>query len=185
MKMYESYLTTAQFQNLGKKGFQRHCGPTAITNLIETLSPEKASVNRGPHPAAAKRFMKVAALGRKHLMYINASVLGIYGGTLDMVTPAYIRRCLHMFGMDRIRVGRRHFLTSKRLRQALKRGSIVYLELRHHPKYGNHHVICYGFEKNREKKTFLYRIADGWQSAPVLLTGKELHFGYMIEISGF
>ena len=34
--MRESYCTTGEFAGLGR-GYQKHCGPTAVTNLLLTL----------------------------------------------------------------------------------------------------------------------------------------------------
>lgn len=52
----ESYCTTAQFAKRDR-AYHKHCGPTAITNLVLTLRPELAK-------EALRVFDEVAALGR-------------------------------------------------------------------------------------------------------------------------
>jgi hypothetical protein len=49
-----------------------------------------------------------------------------------------------------------------------------------HPKYGNHHVLCYGARPTKDG--WRLRIADGWMSKPVELTLEQLKRTYAIEV---
>lgn len=149
--MEERYCTTGQF-----KGHRRHCGPTAMTNLVLALRPGL--------PAQAV-FEEIVAIGRKHLAYLNIKNVG---GTSDGLSGVYLRAVLKRYGLERSLVRFAGPATAKRLRAAFDEGAVVYLQMHFHPKYHNHHVLVYG----EEWKGF--RTADGWQSQPSYLSEKDL-----------
>ena len=151
-------------------------------------------------------FARVVKSGRRFGYYMNMD-LWVLGGTFDIRAGGFIRRCLKEAGLTHFRVKPRRLLTEKAVRAALSRDSILYLELRHHRKYGSHHVLCYGGSEtmcepekadpeNREmerkekgrreggkpKTELKLRIADGWSRTPQFYTVKELGFAYMIEL---
>ena len=145
----ERYLTVGRFRKLGK-GYERCCGPTAITNLIMSLQDEKESPE--------EIFLSVARTGIRRGIYMNMDLFKRFGGTSNVLTEPYIKRCLKQHGVQ----AELHYLgrlTEERLQRALRRGSYLYLELLFHPKYGNHHVLCYGARP--AKDGWLLRIADG------------------------
>lgn len=176
---------TSQFASLGK-GYQRHCGPVAITNLILTLDKwslcgknrENTERMKGRYTDSGQNwqdcgqsllpedvFLRVSRIGEKTLIYHNMDLLHHFGGTSDALTGLYIRVCL-----------RRCHLACSVLpcvpyRKGLfmewaKEGRILYLQLRNHPCYGDHHVICYGAveveSEDREEHELYLAIADGW-----------------------
>lgn len=166
----EHYLTVGRFRGLGK-GYDRCCGPTAITNLIMTLQDEE--------PDPEEVFQSVAKAGTRRGIYMNMDLFKRFGGTSNLLTEPYIKLCLKQHGVkaDLRYLGR---LTEERLERALRRGSYLYLELMFHPKYGNHHVLCYGARP--VKDGWLLRIADGWSSKPVEMTVEDLKRTYAIEV---
>ena len=106
---FASYCVTRQFANLDD-GYVRHCGPTAITNLLLTLNrrygfiknplPEEASGFTEPfQPDPADVFRTVCRIGRKNLAYWNTDVVRRFGGTYDWLTGRYIRECFRYFGI--------------------------------------------------------------------------------------
>ena len=111
----EYCFTTGQFAKLDR-AYRRHCGPTAITNLVYTL---------------AKR--------------MNADFLKRFGGTSDFLVPLMIRRSLRAYGLTGYSVRGPFPATARRVCTELDRGAIVYLEVHRHPVYGNHHMLCYGY----------------------------------------
>jgi hypothetical protein len=110
---------------------------------------------------------------------MNMDLFNRFGGTSNFLSEPYIKTCLKKHGVqaDLHYLGR---LTEERLERALRRGSYLYLELMFHPKYGNHHVLCYGARPTKDG--WLLRIADGWMSKPVELTLEQLKRTYAIEV---
>ncbi len=172
---WEAYHVTGEFANLGK-GFKNHCGPTSITNLILSLK-QRESGRTSPTEAAQEVFEQVAKIGRRHILYMNADVLKIWGGTLDLGAGHYIALCLKKAGIQTARVKTRRLCTRKNLENALSRGSTLYIIMRHHKKYKNHHILCYGMEEGK------LRVADCWSKKPTYLTLEEVRWYFFLEIS--
>ena len=168
----EKYLTVGRFRKLGK-GYDRCCGSTAITNLIMTLQDE------AHEESPDEVFLSVAKAGIRRGIYVNMDLFKRFGGTSNLLSEPYIKLCLKKNGIDAELqyLGR---LTEERLERAVRRGSYLYLELLFHPKYGNHHILCYGAEK--QDKGWVLRIADGWSGRPVFMTVDELKRTYAIEV---
>lgn len=157
--MGECYFTTAQFAQRDRT-YRKHCGPTAVTNLVCTLKPALAA-----EPASV--FDDVARIGRRLGVYWNLGVTKRIGGTNDVFAGHYLRRVLDHFAISAtVRAGGP--ATAARLRAALAKGAIVYLEMHLHPKYHNHHLLIYGCDWQG------FRAADGWQRQPVYLTERDL-----------
>lgn len=158
--MDESYCTTRQFAKRDRT-YHKHCGPTAVTNLVLTLRSDLAD-------DAAAVFDEVAALGRRSLAYWNIGAGKWFGGTSDGLVGLYLRQVLQRFACDGVKV---HFsgpATAARVRAVLQEGHIVYLEMHLHPKYHNHHLLIYGADRQG------LRVADGWQQEPVYLSDRDL-----------
>lgn len=181
---FESYGTTGQFQRVDGRIYLRNCGPTAVTNLIRTLklreqkeSPDTASAAAVPS-SNTELFDEVARLGEHVFTYYNADLLGHFGGTSDVLAIFYLMAALKKYG-SRAKVKGCHLMSDKAIREALDRGSILYIELRNHPKYKNHHIICYSaktverYVKRWHMKKQLVlslRCADGWVPEPTYLS---------------
>ena len=91
----EYCFTTGQFAKLDR-AYRRHCGPTAITNLVYTLAKrEGIPVSQSPEAV----FRRIAGIGRKRLIYMNADFLKRFGGTSDFLVPLMIRRSLRAYGL--------------------------------------------------------------------------------------
>lgn len=156
----ESYCTTGQFAKRDRT-YHKHCGPTAITNLVLTLRPDLAN-------APAQVFDEVAALGRRLLAYWNVGAGKWLGGTSDGLAGLYLRQVLNHFDCGNVKVRFGGPATEDRVRAALARGNIVYLEMHFHPKYRNHHLLLYGYGWQG------FRSADGWRKEPVYLSARDL-----------
>ena len=161
----EYYFRTGQFIRQGNK-YKRHCGPTAVTNLLFTLSGREGRPLEVP---PERVFGKVARIGKKRAAYINANVLGRFGGTSDFLAPSYIRASLRSYGIRGYKVFGLYPAVPGLMKRHLDRGAVLYLEVHLHPKYGNHHMLCYGYRVERDpaggEKTY-FRLADGWGSGP-------------------
>ncbi len=173
----EHYHTTAQFSRLDRV-YRRNCGPTAITNLVLTLRARRGETAREAPP---ELFRDVAKLGRRRVFYFNIDLFRRWGGTSDLLSGAYLRAALRRNGLQGARVRPRVRLTQRRLEEAFARGSVLYLQLRRHPRYGDHHLLCYGLETTDGGETLL-RLADGWAEKPVYLPLKGLKRAHFFEI---
>ena len=152
----EYCFTTGQFAKLDR-AYRRHCGPTAITNLVYTLAKrEGIPISQSPEAV----FRRIAGIGRKRLIYMNADFLKRFGGTSDLLVSLMIRRSLRAYGLTGYSVRGPFPATARRICTELDRGAIVYLEVHRHPVYGNHHMLCYGYTV-RDGRLML-RMADGW-----------------------
>ena len=152
--------TTGQFARLDK-GYRRHCGPTAITNLILTLNNRYGYLE---DPDPAEIFSAVSRIGQKTGIYWNTDILGRFGGTYDILTEVYIRTCLRHFGIP-ARIRWHAFPSETQFIRALDAGRILFLQLHHHACYGSHHLLCYGYTTvhgaDGQREIYLL-LADGW-----------------------
>ncbi len=173
----EYCFTTGQFTKLDRV-YKRHCGPTAVTNLIFTLAGREGRVlAEGPQEV----FKRVAGIGQRSLIYMNADILRRFGGTSDLLVPFMIRRCLRVYGLSGYAVRGPFPATARRIRRELDSGSILYMEVHRHPVYGNHHMICYGYSI-RDGRLFL-RAADGWAGKIRNVRAGEELFAFCTAIS--
>lgn len=151
---FASYLTTGQFASL-RSGFVHHCGPTAAANLIRTL--KKRLCNSLPEVPAEDDvetlFLMCADAGRQMGIYWNRRVFGRFGGTSNLMTGIFLRRCLNKAGLHgKVKVRFHPWITPDAVAEALDREAVVYLEVMLHPKYKNHHMICYSYRYWDEEK---------------------------------
>ena len=115
----EYSFTTGQFAKLDQ-AYRRHCGPTAITNLVYALA---AADGRTITEKPENVFRRIAGIGGRRLIYFNADFLKIFGGTSDLLVPIMIRRCLKEYGIKGYRVSGPFPATSGRICRELDRGS--------------------------------------------------------------
>ena len=167
-----TFCTTAQFASLDK-GYRRHCGPTAITNLILTLNRRYGYI---ADPIPSEIFLTVSHIGQKLHIYWNAEVLGHFGGTYDSLTEAYMRLCLRRFQIP-LRPRWHPFPSEIQFIRALDAGKLLYLQLHRHPCYGSHHLLCYGYttlhSEDRKQREIYLLLADGWSRRPRYLRLKK------------
>lgn len=127
-------------------------------------------------------FLMCAEIGRRTRIYWNTKILGRFGGTSNPLTGIYLRRCLRASGdisfKTRIRFHVR--ITPDAVEEALRNGAIVYLQVYGHPKYKNHHMLCYGFRYKGGRREFL--LADGWSPCPTWAGDKEIGHGHYLTI---
>lgn len=151
---FASYLTTGQFAGL-RGGFVQHCGPTAAANLIRTLRRRLcASLPEGlAEDDVEALFLMCADVGKRMGIYWNRKVFGRFGGTSNLMTGIFLRRCLNKAGLHgKVKVRFHLWITPDAVAEALNREEVVYLEVMLHPRYKNHHMICYSYEYWDEEK---------------------------------
>ncbi len=194
--------TTRDFARIGS-GYRRHCGPTAITNLILTLHRRYRYLK--PPAEARDIFTEVSAIGRKKGIYWNTDFLRFFGGTYDILTRLYITDCLRHYQIPlgagkvgepdplsgdsrhRVTVSGRFFASKSRAVKALNEGKLLYLQLLHHPVYGNHHLLCCGYtvlsSVTGGKKEMYLILADGWSASPRYLRMSGIGIWHFLEIN--
>lgn len=129
-----------------------------------------------------KLFLMCAEIGRRTRIYWNTKILGRFGGTSNPLTGIYLRRCLRASG-DAVLKAKIRFhvrITPDAVEDALRSGAIVYLQVYGHPKYKNHHMLCYGFRYVGGRREFL--LADGWSPCPIWAGDKEIGRGHYLTI---
>ena len=161
--------------------FHRHCGPTAITNLLRSCAMREGKIDSLPEDPC-EIFERVAQIGRRRLIYINLDLFHRFGGTLDAMAGLYLQRCFREYGLQRPSLRFRFRPDERAMTRALKNGAVLYLQMRGHSKYGNHHMLCYGREDFPDGRPAVYRIADGWAARPVRLTYAQLERFRMLEV---
>ena len=184
---FASCCTTGQFMRL-REGFKRHCGPTAAVNIVRMLENRAADGSAGGgRPVNAHRltaqelFLLCADIGSRMHIYWNGDFLGHFGGTFNFLMPWFLRRCLRASGFeDRVSVKFHPWITPDAVEKALNDGAIVYLEVYLHPKYKDHHMLCYACRRENGKRLFL--LSDGWSPVPVYVGEEELGHGHFMTI---
>lgn len=178
--------TTTQFREVSGVRYVRHCGPTAVTNLLGTLR-QAQGLPWDPDRDAAGVFRRSAGIGRKLLAYWNLDVLHYFGGTVDLLAGQVLRRALKECGLGDCRVLARLRPDPLRLRGDLDAGRLLYLELGHHPYYGNHHIIVSGYTLLRNQAdgspAVYLKAADGWADRPrwVRLADGHIRHWFAVE----
>ena len=168
----ETYYTTKNFSHIGRKQ-SCNCGPTAITNAVMSLEDREEDPN--------KVYELVSKTGKRRLTYWNFDLFHKFGGTVDFLTKSYIESVFAKKGIKDIEVSPRRRMGKKGIIEALERGSLVYIQFRHHPRYGNHHVLAYSGKMTRN--SYFLKLADGWSETPRYIDVNELGKGYYIELS--
>lgn len=177
---FASYCTTGQFMDL-ENGYKRHCSPTAAVNIVRTLKKRLDKESR-PNESSDGMFLQFAEIGRRTRIYWNQDVLGYFGGTSNFLTGIFLRSCLRASGLGKkARVRFHPWITASAVERALQQGSIVLLQVYHHPKYKNHHMLCYACRRNDSgEREFL--LADGWKPGPLWVDSKAIGHGHYLTI---
>ena len=183
---YATYHCTHDFTKMDG-GYSRHCGPTAVVNLLKTMENRDPDPDRRVSESPKAAFRHIAAIGLKKHYYINADLLGgLIGGTFNPALRAYLRASLARFHRGGVKISRAKPAWRRLLMDATDRGSLLYLALVFHPLYGNHHVIGYGtvlLEASDGTRRLYVRVADGWNAAPRYLAAADLRLSHFLEIS--
>ena len=160
------YTALTRFGTADGVRWYNNCGPTAVTNLL-VMARRRYPAAASPDPDQVL-YAKAARYGTRHLIYANFAK-GPVKGTSDLRAGTYLRRMFaRLLG---VRPAVRFRRASERsLRQALDRGSLLYLVLHGHPAYRNHHLVGYGYtvvksESTGERRTYL-KVSDGHSAAP-------------------
>lgn len=143
----------------------------------------KAAQRRAAKAHEQELFLQCAQIGRREHIYWNSDILGRFGGTSNLLTGIFLRSCLRAAGCADDTAVRFHpWITAEAVRRALDSGAIVYLQVYFHPKYKNHHMLCYAYETDPESGEPSFLLADGWQAGPVRVNAAGLGRGHFFTI---
>lgn len=138
-------------------GYRDHCGPTAITNLLEMIGSYKR-YSKITNTNYQNIFKEVANYGIKRGYYSNP------GGSSRSNLNAFIKGAFGLYSVN-VNVSNKN-ATFNNIKMELKNHRPFYLTLRAHPGYGNHGVAGYAYTRLQSKTTGDYlsfvKIADGW-----------------------
>lgn len=131
---------------------------------------------------AERLFLVCAQIGARTRIYWNTEIMGRFGGTSNFLTGVFLRRCLRAAGLLSLRPEVRFHIriTPDAVEEALGRGAIVYLQVYRHPRYQNHHMLCYACRRRDGDRQFL--LADGWTPRPVWAGEEEIGHGHFLTI---
>ena len=177
-----TYHTTGEFAGTGH-GFHKHCGPTAITNVLCTIDRRDGAESLLQLPPT-EIFRRVAAIGQHRATYWNIKDSVPLGGTSYALLWAYVHACLRRFGVRDVRTSGRLVASPKAMAREIRQGSLLILSLYHHRCYGSHIVVAYGTVEvavaGRAAPRLYLEVADGWSSRPRYIAAEDLrHCGYV------
>lgn len=168
------YTTLTRFGQVDGVRWYNNCGPTAVTNLL--VMARRRFRDLPPDPQGDRAiYAKVARYGARRLIYVNLEK-GPFRGTSDLRAGTYLRRMFSRFAGLRPTVRIRR-ASGTSLQASLDRGALLYLVLRRHPAYRNHHLAGYGYaivesEVTGEKRIY-WKVSDGHASSPRYLAPED------------
>ncbi len=196
-KRWMAHCTTGQFANLDQ-GYIRHCGPTAITNVILTWN-RRYHILRSPktehaapvsgtvyyYPAPQVIFRQVSRIGTKRHFYYNTDVFRRFGGTYDLLLKKYLTACFTHYGC-RFDMKGKYPLEDDDFRRPLQEDRLLYLQLYRHPVYGDHHLICHGMVEIASADSKIHKnyliVADGWSRKERYIDTDDLVMCHFMEL---
>lgn len=159
---YALFFTTSNFNNVNGVTYHEHCGPTAITNLMCMYQYKYRGI-KNSLDAAKTIFNYVAQYGISHAYYVNST--SVVQGTSDTGAAPYIRNVFANY-LD-VSVGTVLYeVTYNNFKSTFENGRLMYLMLRNHADYGNHHLVGYAYTRLISSTTGWYKtyikVCDGW-----------------------
>ena len=180
----ETYYTTRDFDRTDRS-YHKHCGPTAITNLLLTLARRRGLDELKAKPPE-ELFAAVAAIGRRRFTYWNIRDDVPLGGTSYVLLMGYVHACLRHFGLGRTKLSGRLAATPREMARELRKGSLLILSLYHHRYYGSHIVVACGVAEvrvpGRAAPRLYLKVADGWVRRPRYIAAEDLPRGGYVAV---
>lgn len=155
---------TGEFPN-----YRNHCGPTAVTNMLRMYG-NRENISAIKSKSNTELFEKTIYVG-SGLYYFNLNIqLGTItiGGTFDSSAGAFIRSSFEEFGLTSNSV--RKNISYDNIKSSLSKDCLLYLILKNHNIYSNHHLVCYAYSRMVSQTTGYFitylKVADGWSTSP-------------------
>ena len=179
---FVTFHTTNEFAGLERR-FHKHCGPTAITNVLCTIARRRRLESILQLPPE-EIFRRVAAMGQHRATYWNIKDSIPLGGTSYALLWAYVHACLRRFGVGDVQTAGRLVASPQTMAREIRRGSLLILSLYHHRCYGSHIVVAYGAVEvavaGRMAPRLYLEVADGWTGRPRYIAAEDLkNCGYV------
>lgn len=155
------YTAVSRFGQVDGVRWYNNCGPTALTNLL-VMARRRYPLPGGPDSDQAL-YARIARYGVRHLIYVNREK-GPVRGTSDLRAGTWLRRMFRQLLGIRPAVRFRR-ASREALLSSLDRGALLYLMLRRHPAYKDHHLVGYGYvvlesASTGQTRTYL-KVSDG------------------------
>ncbi|HMM05631.1 MAG TPA: C39 family peptidase [Clostridiales bacterium] len=154
---YENYVTFRTTSDFS--GYNNHCGPTTITNLVEMIGKYRG-ITSITSKSYTTIFTQIANLGMLKGYYMNQA-----GGSSWSTLNNYIKESFAIYGVNAT-VRDDNTVTYNDVKTQINADRPFYLSLNGHSSYGNHGVAGYAYtrfisETTGYPKSFI-KIADGW-----------------------
>ncbi len=150
-------------------GYQNHCGPTAVTNML-IIYGNRFEIDSITSQSHTSIFSTVAQIGISNLYYINSDLFNVIGGTANALADNYILDAFDAYDVSGITIDGRFNTNYTNIEISLRNDRLLYLLLNNHDRYGDHHVVCYAYTRlvsstDGSYVTYL-KVADGWANSP-------------------
>ena len=153
------FRTMSQFSYVNGISYKEHCGPTAITNLLEIVARYRG-YDGVPYDTITQAFYQVAKLGMDKGYFVNNSM------TYFNLSEAYLKESFALFSIT-TSVSRKNINYSN-VKTAIDGYNPLFIALDGHNIYGNHFVAGYAytcFENQQGDRVPFIKIADGWNGS--------------------
>lgn len=156
---YCKFRTMDTFSQVNGVNYSNHCGPTAITNLLEIVARYRG-YSGVPYNNITQVFSQVAQLGISKGYFIN----NVYTG-FDTST-AYVKECFSLYSINTSVTNKK--INYNNVKTAINGYNPLFIALQSHGIYGSHFVAGYAytcFTNESGKVASFIKIADGWNSS--------------------
>lgn len=156
---YCKFRTMDTFSRVNGVNYSNHCGPTAITNLLEIVARYRG-YSGVPYNNITQVFSQVAQLGISKGYFIN----DVYTG-FDTST-AYVKECFSLYSINTSVTNKK--INYDNVKTAINGYNPLFIALQSHEIYGSHFVAGYAYTcfTNESGRTAPFiKIADGWNSS--------------------
>lgn len=161
----ENHLRVIDMAAFNDYGYENHCGPTAITNMLRMYG-NRFNVSSIKRLTDYALFTAVVKQGDGKY-YFNMDI-GSLGGTINALTGAYISECFDNYGLDATCT--RTDISYDNIRATLLRDRLMDIIVMGHGTYGRHQIVGYAYTRLVSTTTGYYKtyvkIADGWSTSP-------------------
>ncbi|MEE0256879.1 hypothetical protein [Evtepia sp.] len=156
---YCKFRTMDTFSQVNGVNYSNHCGPTAITNLLEIVARYRG-YSGVPYNNITQVFSQVAQFGISKGYFIN----DVYTG-FDTST-AYVKECFSLYSINTSVTNKT--INYNNVKTAINGYNPLFIALQSHGIYGSHFVTGYAYtcftNESGQTASFI-KIADGWNSS--------------------
>ena len=173
---YCKFRKMSEFNPVDGVNYSEHCGPTAITNLIEIVARYR-NYSGVPYDNISSVFSKVAEYGESKFYFINGT------GAYFESSASYLKGSFSLFS---IQTSSRRYeekqITYNNIKTEINNYNPLLIGLRYDSTYGNHFVAGYAYTlltgTGSSSELAFVKIADGWSSKGRYLAIDDEHTSF-------